>query len=105
MPKPVTEPAAVLRWEEPPPAKHNGAGFGGPASRFAALADELRSRPGEWAVVCESAKAAAGLATHIRMGQMRCFTPAGDFDAVTRRVDGLTLTYARYVGDGEVADV
>lgn len=97
----MPERARVIRWENPPPAKNPGSGSGGPASRFTALADELRARPGEWGVVFETPKPPNGLATHIRMGQMRCFTPAGDFDAVTRRVDGITITYARYLGDDD----
>lgn len=91
----MSEKPSVVRWEDPPPARNNyprGVGH----SRWAGVADELRARPGVWALLGEHA---AGLSTHIRLGQMLCFAPSGDFDAVSRVVDGRVLVYARYLGD------
>jgi hypothetical protein len=96
----VREQAQVIRWEEPPAAKRSGpAGQGW--SKYAALAEELRANPGRWALVAERAGTDGALATHIRSGQMQCFTPTGDFDAAARRVGRITRIYARYVGDQE----
>lgn len=97
------QPSAVVRWEEPPPSRSRNGGrpVGTYSSGYQAIADELRQRPGEWAVVRESATSKGhGLATKIRLGSMYCFTPAGDFEAVERRVDGVNRTYARYLGGG-----
>jgi len=94
----MSDQPQVIRWEDPPPARsRRSAGVG--HSRYSALADQLRARPGQWAMVGEKPGADGGLATHIRMGQMLCFSPAGDFDATSRRVDGVTRVYARYLGD------
>jgi hypothetical protein len=95
---------AIVRWEKPPPPRFNG-GRRPPFSRFQAIAEQLRARRGEWAVVEERPGRARGLAAHIRMGHMDCFQPAGDFDAVTRHRGGVSTTYARFVGDGEDGDV
>lgn len=96
----MSDQAKVIRWEEPTPRKRPGpAGQGW--SRYAGLAEELRANPGRWALVAERTDGNHGLATHIRSGQMQCFTPTGDFDAASRCVDGITRVYARYVGDGE----
>lgn len=92
----------VIRWEEPPVAKGQGA-VGQRQSQYTGVADQLRAHPGRWALVCEKQGRGGGLASHIRMGQMQCFAPGGDFDAVQRTVDGVTRVYARYVGDLEAA--
>lgn len=95
--------SGVLRWEEPPATRRKG-GYpqGLSKSRWADVADDLRARPGEWALIAETAVATnSGLATQIRMGQMVCFSPAGDFDAETRRKDGVRKVWAVYVGDDE----
>lgn len=94
----MAEQAQIIRWEEPPPAR--GTGHHATFSRYEGIAKDLTKRPGEWAVVQEKQGSGSGLATHIRMGQMTCFTPAGDFDACTRQIDGVATVYARYVGDG-----
>lgn len=93
--------SGVLRWEEPPPRRAAG-GYpqGRGKSRWSGVADELRARPGEWGLIAEtSADENTGLATQIRMGQMVCFSPAGDFDAECRRQDGVRRVWAMYVGD------
>ncbi len=92
----------AIRWEAPPPAHPRSERPRGPKSALSPLADELRARPGEWAIVFEGAQQqgkASGMAAHIRLGQVQAFTPTGDFDAVTRTVDGLARVYARYIGE------
>lgn len=98
----TTTVASVIRWEEPPATESRVSTTRRKApSKYDLLANELRSRPGQWALVLDdgSSGKASGLATHIRLGQVLCFTPTGDFDAVTRVVDGKYLVYARYVGE------
>jgi hypothetical protein len=95
----MREQHKIVRWEVPPPAKSRGSSE--PSSGYAGIAAELRANPGRWAVVKEQASRYSGLATHIRMGQMICFTPSGDFEATTRRLGERTVVYARYVGDSE----
>lgn len=100
----MAEPLHVIRWETPPPpARGRGNGRTGSRSQYSAIADQLRARRGEWAVVEEKAlppRINSGLATRICMGHMRCFGPPGDFQAVVRRKDGMSRVYARYLGDG-----
>ena len=92
--------SAVIRWEEPPTTTSARPGLGVGKSIHAQLAEELRGRPGVWALVYEGhGGRASTLATHIRMGHVICFSPAGEFDATTRRVDGETRVYAVYLGD------
>lgn len=86
--------SGVLRWEKPPTS--------GPldARRFDshAVAADLKSRPGEWAVVAEN-PGNAGLSTRIKDArQMAAFAPAGSFQACHRTVNGVKTIYARYVG-------
>lgn len=94
---------AVIRWEKPPPSRRlGGYPVGQGKSRWAAVAEELRAHPGEWALIAESPLGVnGGLATQIRMGHMVCWSPAGDFDAETRRADGVRKVWACYVGDAE----
>lgn len=93
-------PATLIRREEPPPPAQPARPYTTRRSKLTPLADELRARPGEWWVVYEGPVGkATGMATHIRLGQMACFAPSGDFDATTRLSNGVTVVYARYVGD------
>jgi hypothetical protein len=74
----------------PPPAgtsKHNH------------IAEELRARPGEWAVVQRktSTARAASAAQAIRTGRLRAYAPAGAFEAKSRKVGDEYRVYARYV--------
>lgn len=98
----MAEQVSVIRWEKPPPALRVG-GRGKPGSRYDGLAEELRANPGREAVIHETpnrnvANSVAGL---IREARVRCFEPRGDFDACTRRVDGMVRVYAWYLGDPE----
>lgn len=99
----MAERAAVIRWEEPPPPKRRNGTRNG-HSRFAALAAELRANPGRWALIYDGPKQhSSGMATHIRMGSVMCFSPCGDYDAVSRQHGDHGLVYARYVGDQEAS--
>src|SRR5690242_14079601 len=93
---------AVIRWEEPP-ATLRGQGRRGirttAADHWAAVAETLRDRPGEWAVIFEGDNGpASGIATKVKRAYSPAFSPAESFDALIRKVDGQTLVYARYVG-------
>lgn len=89
----------LVRWEDPPPPMHPGHEW--TLGTYTALADELRSRPGRWAVIFEGPKSErSALATHVRHGVLTAFTPPGDFDAAARVRDGVRTVYARYVGEG-----
>lgn len=96
---------AILRWEDPPPARgasKPGVPRGG--SQWADAAEALRHEAPAWAVLFEGGRSSAnsirGLITH---GRLHCFTPAGAFEAVTRERPGadgqvVVTVYARYVG-------
>jgi hypothetical protein len=86
-------------WEAPPASlqtrnRHN----------WQEIADLLKSKPGQWAVVAEDVSASTG--THIRHGRLTAFVPAGAFEA---RVAGARDTdagrankvYARFVGEDQ----
>lgn len=85
-----------VQWKEPPaPA--------GPAEKpvkYQDIADELRSRPGEWALVQDDAW--ASFANQITAGSLKAFRPRGAFEglATDKRDYGRRATvYARFNGD------
>lgn len=93
------EQARIIRWENPPPSLRDGAGRKR-SDRFSDVAAELRAHPGRWAVIEEAAeRKQSALANHIRQGAILAFAPAGDFDAVSRRVGGSNRVYACFLGD------
>jgi hypothetical protein len=65
---------------------------------------ELRSHPGEWAVLRtenqDGYQGAASFAYHVRTGVLKAF-PAGEFEAAVRTLDGITRVHVRYVGRPE----
>lgn len=65
--------------------------------KWAAIAAELRARPGEWAKVSTSTSngTAYQIASQLRLGKYRPFQPAGQFEAVKRGFD----VWARFVGE------
>lgn len=81
-----------LLFEEPPARadrhKHHEA------------ADELRKRPGEWAVVAtyHAMATAHSVAQAIKKARLGAYAPAGAFEAKARTVDGQRRVYARFVG-------
>lgn len=89
---------SVVRWEDPPPhgnARRDRGGWG-------IVAEALKARPGEWAVIGEGVKhgTAGALVTRITRGQRAWWSPAGAFEARGRAgTDGLVTVYARYVGE------
>ncbi|MBA2951458.1 hypothetical protein [Streptomyces himalayensis] len=89
-----------IRWEEPPRVhSYPGGGRG----RHAEIAAQLKERPGEWAKVLTfaSSETARSMAYSIRYAaRLAAYRPAGAFEAVSRKVDGETCVYARYVGEG-----
>jgi len=92
--------SGVLRWEKPPKHTAPAGRRGGTWSRWSGVADDLRAHPGEWALVAEGPdNENTSLATHIRMGQMSCFAPAGEFDAEAHRGGGIRKVWAVYLGE------
>lgn len=89
-----------FRFEDPAPLQQQPRG-----SQIEA-AKKLRENPGQWAVVvkCSTRSSAASMATAIRRGRTSTWQPAGDFESVTRTVDGEHLVYARYLGEGTLSD-
>lgn len=99
----MREQAQIIRWEEPPPARSHGARPAGRStSRWDAVAEELRARPGRAAVIAEAGgRQLLDLAWRINRGVMVPFSPRGTFKAETRENAGIVTVYARYLGDGE----
>lgn len=92
----------VLRWEAPP-ERHGNAAPAKPL-KYQAAADQLRAKPGEWAVLAEgkTPSSAGGLAARIRRG-VGAFAPAGSFEArqIGPASGSVSKVYARYVGGGD----
>ncbi|SOE25648.1 hypothetical protein [Streptomyces sp. OK228] len=86
-----------LHFEDPPPAARLGSRVD-----HAAVAAELKARPGEWAIVGTHATGGAAntAAGRIKSGHPHAYRPAGAFDAVGRTVNGEHRTYAMYRGEG-----
>jgi hypothetical protein len=103
----VNLPAGVvLRWETPPPADRRYIPPQVRESRWSPLASVLRSHTGRWAVIFEGDESyARRLAGRISHGEIREFTPSGDFEAVSRKHRGRTATFARYVGDPSAGEL
>lgn len=78
-----------------PPASYLGRNAG----KHAQIAEELRSRPNEWAIIEENGH--ASLSTYVNSAKGKAYAPAGTFQATTRRnADGKRYTiYAKYVGN------
>lgn len=91
-------PMTDIKWEAPPEGERRGA-----RGTWKTVADALRARPGEWALISENAD--RSMTTRIKDGQGRAWRPAGSFEARgvgfqdqgRRRVK----LYARYVGGDE----
>lgn len=76
---------------------------GSSRGKNAAIAAQLRARPGEWAhVLTVASKATAGSTAHqIRTARLKPYAPVGAFEARSRKVDGEYRVYARFVGTSE----
>jgi hypothetical protein len=91
--------SGVIRWEDPPPPRTSERTYARAVDWYA-IADELRGRPGEWAVaaVRRGSSSAASLAWQINHANLAAFK--GDrFEAVARVVGDEARIYARYVGE------
>jgi hypothetical protein len=86
----------AVEWADPPPGRR------AQSEEWEAIAQELRSRPGQWAIVARGRSAET--ATRIKNGTLAAFRPAGTFEARTtgrkNASDQRCDIYARYVGDG-----
>ena len=79
-----------LKWQDPP--VHGKAG-----RDWAAIVEQLKSRPGQWALVAEVAPVST--ANSIRTGILKAWRPVGAFEARgTNTKNGRADIYARYVG-------
>lgn len=91
------EPPDKIEWTPPPPPKQ-GVKKG---SKWDPVAKELKANPGRWA--CLGRDIPTGIVTTIRKGELKCFQPAGSFEAVTRNHTSRWQAdvYARYVGENQ----
>lgn len=93
-----------IAWENPPPAGH-GSNTNDP---YAAFADALRGRPGDWAVLKEfprtHAKRGWSLASRINQGRGISWS-SGTFEAAARTVGDQVKVYVRYTGPAVKAPV
>ena len=84
----------TLKWEEPPPS------LGSTGLDHQGIANALRGRPKEWAVIAElgpgKGPKASEIASNIKYGRISMYRPAGSFEA--KGLKG--KVYARYVGEG-----
>lgn len=87
---------SVIRWEEPPPPSPGGPGVTKQVIAHEFVAVQLRTRPGEWALIVDDYPHAS-VASLITRGKIRAYAPAGTYQAVARMVDGTQRIYARYV--------
>ncbi len=90
-----------LVWGTPP----GGSSAGRPAgvSKWNPMAEALKTRPGEWAMISPDAASTAGYS--ITTAKLPCWEPKGSFEAVARSAEGLAphraQIWARYVGTPE----
>ncbi len=83
----------ALRFVDPPESNQGRAG------KHSQIAEELKARPNEWAIIDEDGH--APLVTYIKSAKGRAYAPAGSFTATSRRkADGKKYTiYAKYIGN------
>lgn len=79
-------------WDEPP-ARRRGGGI----NLYVEFAAALRANPKRWARFPGPSRSTA-TAAQIKAGRYAAFSPAGHFEATTRRIDGELRTWVRYVG-------
>jgi len=89
-----------LKWQDPPTVVKQSERV----SRLA-LAAQLRSNPGKWALISAHATkgAAVTLACDVRKAYGPGFAPAGTFEATTVQNGNDWDVYARYIGPEEAA--
>lgn len=94
----------VLRWENPPASLTGRNGGREAGSQWDHVAKQLICNPGRSGVVLEGCTRgeATSLMGKINRGSIRCFEPAGEFQAVTRgTVKTGYAVYAWHVGGDE----
>jgi hypothetical protein len=81
-------------WEDPPPPERA-------INEWAAIGEQLKSRPGEWARVTTRPKAhdARMVASRINNDGYARLRTLGRFEAAARRLGEKWAVYARYVGE------
>lgn len=91
----MSENGEVL-WEDPPPRARRAGGW-------LEKLTPLIAAPGVWARVAERANpnAAAAIAHNLRRRSVHL--PEGEWEFVSRMVDGTAYVYARYLGPKEQA--
>ena len=92
--------SGVIRWEEPPPGRRGPAKGPRRTEHWHACAEQLRERPGDWAVLIEGGDylTVGGMANQIVRGRLAAFRPDGAFEARTLSTSDGFAVYARYVG-------
>lgn len=84
--------ALDIKWEDPPAQVRQGR-----PGKYLELLAELRKHPGRWARLD---RASSSTASNFNSGKVAGIKP-GEFEAVTRRVDGKVGIWVRYVGGTE----
>ena len=89
-----------MKFENPAPSRGRTGRAG---IKYTDEAAELRSNPGEWAILderpLERRTSANALAFQIREGRYTAFRPRGQWDTTTRRVDDKVRVYIRFTGE------
>lgn len=83
-----------IEWADPPPI--NSTSVGAPI-KYRVEADAARANPGRWLVLPASSSNYIAPVC-VGNGHLRAFRPAGEFEAVSRMVDGVRRTYVHYIG-------
>jgi hypothetical protein len=89
----TNKPPTKIEWEEPEPiAPRKG-------SRWDPVAAALKARPGQWA--CIGRNIQTSIVYDINKGVLKCWRPAGAFEAVSRNHSQRWQAdvYVRYVGE------
>lgn len=80
-----------MKWQDPPGDRRR-------STNYTDIAKNLKEHPNRWALIIEGTN--ASVTTHINKGRYKDFTPAGAYEATSRRDDnGDVKIWARYVGE------
>ena len=86
----AADATAELTWEEPPEER-------GRLAYTDETVEALRANPGKWARL--GPIGSASVASNIKRGRPVAYQPAGSFDAVSRKINGELILFARYLGE------
>jgi hypothetical protein len=96
---PAKENLNTMKWEDPKVKP----GKGGPPVKWLAEAEELRKRPGQWAVLVTLSARQRGSSSRwvcsIKQGERKAFRPPGSFEALQQLDGDVIKIYVRYVGE------